>query len=131
MYSSWYDSVLATTFLQVPAAQFAAGLETQTQALHDAWPDRFRRFIADGNQHTSLLGDPTGIIGSDLGAVELPDGALARLLGGDLVIRGLAATQVGEVTMATWLAALIDNDLDVWVDLQAERGPPPESPPEE
>jgi hypothetical protein len=136
MYSSWYDSVLATTFLQVPAAQFADGLDAQSQALHDAWPDRFRRFIADGNQHTSLLGDPTGIIGSDLGAVELPDGALARLLGGDLLIRGLTATQVGDVTMAAWLTGLIDNDLDVWVDLQAERGPPPEAeapadPPEE
>ncbi|MGK0361933.1 MAG: hypothetical protein ACI9U2_004253, partial [Bradymonadia bacterium] len=108
---------------------FADGLDAQSQALHDAWPDRFRRFIADGNQHTSLLGDPTGIIGSDLGAVELPDGALARLLGGDLLIRGLTATQVGDVTMAAWLKGLIDNDLDVWVDLQAERGPPPEAEP--
>jgi hypothetical protein len=120
MYSSWYDSVLAGTFLQVEPEVFARGLREQTDLVHDAHPDRFRRFIADGTQHTCLLADPSGIIGNDLRAVELPDGALQQLLSGGLVIRGLETTIIGELTMSAWLAALIDGDLDVWGDVVEE-----------
>lgn len=125
MYSAWYDSVLANLFLQVEPARFADALERESRALHAAWPDRFRRFIADGRQHTSLLGNPSGIIGADLDAVELPEGALEQLVGGDLVIRGLSATEVDGVTMSTWLRGLVEGDLSVWVDIEAPRGPPP------
>jgi hypothetical protein len=119
-YSSWRDSVLAGTFLRVDAADFAESVLVETGAVHEAFPDRFRRFIAAGTQHTSLLGDPTGIIGSRLDAVELPEGAIDSLLGGDLVIEGLAATRIGDIDMATWLGALVDGDTDVWVDLVEE-----------
>ena len=117
MYSSWYDSVLATTFLQVPKPDFARSLREQTDAVHAAYPDRFRRFVTDGTQHTALLGDPSGIIGSDLTAVELPPGALQDLLGGDLVIGAMATTTIGDVSVAAWLGGLIDDDSDAWPDL--------------
>ncbi len=125
MYSSWYDGVLAGVFLQIPGSQYADALQAQTDRIHTAYPDRFRRFITDGKQHTSLLADPSGIIGSDLGAVELPEGALTDLMS-NVVLGGLETTRIGEVTMAGWLAALIANDLDAWVDIQEERGPAPD-----
>lgn len=125
LYSAWYDSVLANTFLQVEPARFADALDRESRALRDRWPDRFRRFIDDGVQHTSLLGDATGIIGSDLGAVELPEGGLQQLLGGGLLIRGMSATEVDGVKMSAWLAALIEGDRSTWVDLEAPRGSPP------
>lgn len=126
MFSSRYDAVLANVFLQVEPARFAAALERETTTLRLAWPDRFRRFITDDTQHTSLLGDPTGIIGSDLSAVELPEGALQQLVGGDLVIRGMAETQIGDLTMAAWLTGLVEDDRAVWVDVAAPAGPAPE-----
>lgn len=126
LFSSWYDSVLSRTFLQVPAAQFAEGLRVETDAVHAAHPDRFRRFIIDGTQHTTLLDDVTGIVGSDLTAIELPPGAFQDLLGGDLVIGGMESTAIGELTMGEWLGAMIENDLGVWVDVQEEPSPPPE-----
>lgn len=125
MFSSWYDSVIARTFLGIPSEDHAISLEAQTELLRDAYPDRFRRFIVDGVQHTSLLGDATGIIGTDLTAVELPPDVLGELLGGDLVIEGINDTAVDGLTMAEWLAALIANDLDSWVDAIAQRGDPP------
>jgi len=126
-YSSWYDSVLAATFLQISGEQFANALQVQTDRIHDAYPNRFRRFITDGIQHTSLLADASGIIGSDIGAVELPPNVLGDLLGGGLVIGSLTTTEIDGLTMAEWLSALIDDDLDTWIDILEERGPAPDA----
>jgi len=125
MYSSWYDGVIAGVFLRIPGERYATALKAQTDRLYEAYPDRFRRFIMDGVQHTTLLGDPSGIIGSDLGAVELPPGALTDLMS-NVVLGGLDETRIGELSFSAWLAALIDNDLDAWIDVQEERGPEPE-----
>ena len=73
------------------------------------------------------MANASGIIGSDLNAVELPPDALANLLGGGLTIGGLNSTVIGDLTMAEWLTALIENDLDHWPDILEERGPPPGS----
>ncbi len=126
LYSAWYDAILARTFFQRPSDNFADGLDEQTERLHQAHPERFRRFINDGIQHTSLLGDATGIIGTDLGAVEVPPDTLTDLISGELVIGGINTTEIDGLTMATWLSALIEGDLDVWVDVQQERGPSPD-----
>lgn len=124
MYSSWYDTVLSTIFLQVPSEQFATALQQQTDRVAAAYPDRFRRFVTDGNAHTALLGNPTGIIGSDLNAVELPAGALTQLMT-NVALGSLRTTAIGDVTMSAWLKALIDDDRSVWVDLEEPRGPVP------
>ncbi len=126
MYSSWYDSILAKVFLQIPGEQFAKGLQEQTDRIHTAFPDRFRRFITDGIQHTALLGTPNSIIGSDLTAIELPEGGLEDLMSG-VKIEGMDATIVDGQSMTQWLTALIDNDTTQWKDLLEEKGPPPES----
>jgi len=122
-YSSWHDSVLAKTFLSIDPAQFAEDLEVETGKIREAHPERFRRFITAGTQHTSLLGDATGIIGRDISAVELPEGALQNLLGGDLLIQGLVDTTVEGVSMGEWLQGLIEDDSEVWRDLLDEREP--------
>ncbi len=123
VFSSWYDAVIGDVFLQLPPATFRDELASATAALHDAWPDRYRRFLIDGRMHTTLLGDPTGIIGSDLGAVELPPDAFSLLT--DLELGGLDTTEQDGLAIATWIEGLVDGDLDVWVDVQAAAGPVP------
>jgi hypothetical protein len=125
LFSSWYDSVLSKTFLKTDPKLFAKSLETQTDKLHKAYPKRFRRFVVDGAQHTCLLGNPTGIIGADLSAVELPKGSLAKLASGGLVIQGINKTTIGDLSIATWLTALISNDLSTWQDTIEAKGPAP------
>lgn len=125
MFSSWYDSILANVFLQIPGDQYADSLEAETDRLREVYPDRFRRFIIDGTMHTTLLGDPSGIIGSDIMAVELPPDTLPKLMSG-LIIGALDKTEIGDVTFLNWFTALIDNDLDSWVDILEERGPVPD-----
>lgn len=61
---------------------FRADLLSETDALHAEHPDSYRRFLYAGRAHTALLGDVTGIIGSDVGAVELPEDT-AMLAGDD------------------------------------------------
>lgn len=107
VYSSWYDLIIGKVFLQVPAEQFRADVETQTEAVRDAFPDRYHRAIEDGVTHTALLGDPTGIIGSDLGAVEIPASALTALTSLDL--GSLSETEIDGVRIADWLSAWIDG----------------------
>ena len=125
LFSSWYDSVLANTFLNVPADAFADALLEQTNTLHQRHPERFRRFVVDGVQHTCLLANATGIIGEDINAVELPPDALTSLLGGGLEIGGLATTTLDGVTVGAWIEAFIANDLEHWNDRLAPRGPVP------
>jgi hypothetical protein len=107
VYSSWYDLIIGKVFLQVPAEQFQSDVEAQTTAVRDAFPDRYHRAIEDGVTHTALLGDPTGIIGSDLGAVEIPASALSALTSLDL--GGLAETEVAGVAIGDWLSAWIEG----------------------
>jgi len=125
-YTSWFDGVLATVFLQIPGDRYADAITSQTGALHDAYPDRFRRFVTDGNQHTALLGDPSGIVGTDYGAVELPPDSMAALID-NVNIGGMDTTAIGQTTMTTWLRGLIEGDLDAWTDILEERGTAPDT----
>ena len=78
--SSWYDLIIGDIFLKVDPTDFRDS-ETETRVLHEAFPD-YRRFVIDGRMHTTLLGDPSGIVGSDLSSVEVPVedlGALAEM----------------------------------------------------
>lgn len=124
VFSSWYDSILGDVFLQVPPTAFRDELASATGALHEAWPDRYRRFVVDGRMHTTTLGDPTGIVGTDLSAVELPPGALTLL--SDLELGSLETTAIGEARFADWAAALAAGDDAVWVDRVEDPGPAPE-----
>ena len=122
MFSSWYDSILANVFLQVPAESFAESLKRETDLIASNHPDRFRRFIIDGKQHTALLGDPSGIIGTDFGAVEIPQDIVSTLLG-DLELGGLETTSIDGVTVSEWLFAFVNGNTEGWVEKIEARTP--------
>ncbi|MDP6945740.1 MAG: pectin acetylesterase-family hydrolase, partial [Myxococcota bacterium] len=69
VFSSLHDSVIAGVFLDIDEALFAEALLAETGELHARFPDRYRRFLVQGIEHTALLGDPTGIVGEDFAAV--------------------------------------------------------------
>jgi len=112
--SSWDDLVIGDLFLNLEPATWRDSLQEETDALHAAHPDRYRRFVYAGRAHTTLLGDPTGIIGRDLNAVEVPPEVLASL--GDLELESLETAAIGDLRLETWLRALLAGDLDAWVD---------------
>ena len=87
---------------------FADSLESQTDALSQQYPSRFRRFIVDGVQHTALIGDASGVIGSDPNKLEYPENALSNLLG-TLVLGQLETTEVDGVNLASWVDAMIET----------------------
>jgi len=123
VFTSWYDLIIGDLFLKVPAATFAQSIDDETGLLHDAFGDRYKRFIIDGRMHTTLLGDASGIVGSDLGAVELPPEALDLLTG--IELGGLDTTVSADGTSVSgWVHALIDGN-DSWVDIVDEPGDAP------
>ena len=117
IFSSWFDSIIGDTFLGMDPYLFQQALARETGDLHERFPDRYRRFIVDDSTHTTLLGDPTGIIGTDLSAIELPDGFLSNL--GAVRIGSLVDTRIGDVTTAMWLQAFVDGDA-AWTDIVEE-----------
>jgi hypothetical protein len=123
VFSSFYDSIIADVFLKLAPAAFRDALLSETDRVHAAYPDRYRRFFVDGVTHTAMLGDPTGIIGSDLGAIELPPNS------GDLLtkvkIGGLDLTTSGDTLVGDWLKAFVTDD-PAWVERIETPGPPPE-----
>ena len=129
MFTSWYDGIIAGTFLQIPRAEFRDSIDTETGRTHEAFPDRYRRFIVDGQMHTTLLGNPIGIIGSDLTSVELPPNSGSLL--GNLALGSLRTTAIGDLTLSEWIVGMLEGDDAVWVDIQEEPGTPPDEPEDE
>lgn len=106
--SSWYDYVIGDVFLRTTPEVFQASLQAETDALHAAHPERYRRFFYDGRAHTALLGDVTGIVGRDLGSVELPPDAGSLL--SSVQIESMFELAIDGVTLASWLTAMRDGD---------------------
>ena len=125
VFSSWYDQIMGDIFLQLPPGDFARELEVETELLRAAYPDRYRRFVIDGRMHTTLLGDPSGILGSDLGSVEVPASVLASLA--EIELGSLSTTTSADGRrVADWLAAFANED-PAWEDVRDEPGPAPEA----
>jgi hypothetical protein len=121
--SSWYDFVIADLFLRTPPAAFRDALAAETGALHAAHPARYRRFLYDGSGHTALLGNATGIVGTNLRAVELPAGFAAQI--GMVEIKSMYTLSVNDLTVARWIAAMVADDATVWADVVQPAGPAP------
>ena len=116
--SSWNDAVISEVFLMTTREAFADSLEAETGALHAAHPDRYQRFIYSGWAHTALLGDVSGIIGSDISAVELPEDSSVL---GSVQLERIETATVDGVVLRDWLTAMRDGDDARWVDLTAAR----------
>ena len=100
-------------FLDIDEALFAEALLAETGDLHARFPDRYRRFLVQGIEHTALLGDPTGIVGEDFAAVEFSLDALAGL--SNIQIGGLDRTEIDGYTVGEWLRAFVEGN-DDWTD---------------
>ncbi len=113
--SSRRDYVISEVFLRVDPAAFESALVSETAALHDEHPGAYRRFLYAGDAHTALLGNVTGIVGSDIRNVELPpdtSGLLSRL-----VIESMHVVTIDEHRLDAWLRAMIADDDTAWPDL--------------
>ena len=102
---SW-DYVISQIYLAVSYEDFETWLRHETSALHDAHPERYQYFIPEGSRHTTLLGDPSGFIGTDSLYYDL----LADLLG------GMDTTSIGDIHVGDWLEAFI-QDSPEWTSL--------------
>ena len=124
MFSSWYDTIIGDMFMDVPASQFRDDLAGETGRTHARFPDRYRRFIVDGGMHTTLLGNPIGIIGDDLSSLEFPLDIFSALSNLSLGSLETTQTQAGD-RFDAWLQGLVEADSDSWQDLQDEAGEAP------
>lgn len=98
-FSTYGDTIIAGIFLRLPAAAFREALLEQTGALADAYPGRYAAFLADGTEHTALLGDISGFLGE--GGGDSP-------IGPD--IGSMDEIAVDGVTVATWFQWFVDGD---------------------
>ena len=124
VFTAWYDLIIGDVFLDVPPEAFAADVATTTDALHAEFPDRYRRFIIDGRMHTTLLGDPSGIVGSDLSSVEVPPEIFEALAGIELGSIATTTSASGDPIDA-WIAAFAEGDNSDWTDIVDPAGPVP------
>ncbi len=109
-FSSYNDSIMSGVFFKIDPALFKQGLLEATGALHSAYPDRYKRFLIAGTMHTTMLGDASGLVGSDLSAVTLPPDAMAALA--TIVLGSIDTTLQGTESMAAWLTAAQGNTAD-------------------
>lgn len=112
-FSSYEDFVISDVFLGTTPEAFRAALLTETDAVHQRYPDRYKRFFVNGAIHTTLLGGVDGLIGNNLGAVTLPPGLLQKLT--KVELGGIDKTQVRGVTVATWFGAMLSGS-SAWDD---------------
>jgi hypothetical protein len=101
-FSSYGDSIIADTFLQIGEEGFRGPLLREAQALHAAHPERYMPFLVEGTMHTTLLGSVSGI-------VAVPEGEDSPF--DDFIqLGGLDTTQLNGVTVGQWLQAMLDGD---------------------
>lgn len=115
VFTSWFDSIIADVFLGMGPEAYQGALERATGPLHEKHPDQYRRFIVNDITHTTILGNVTGIVGSDpVNGVELPPG-MAGLMG-DIKIGKLDTTAIGDLGIGEWIGYML-NDESKWVDI--------------
>lgn len=122
--SSHYDYVISDVFLGLPAESFQSTLVSETDALHAEHPEAYRRFLYAGDAHTALLGALSGLVGGDLGSVELPSDI--RSLLAHLTLESIHTARANDVLLRDWLVALLDGDGAGATDLVDAPGPLPE-----
>lgn len=114
--SSLEDAIISEVFLMTTGEAFRADLVAETDALHGEHPGAYRRFLYPGRAHTALLGDVTGIIGSDVGSVELPEDTTVLSV---LELEAIETATVDGVLLRDWIEAMLAGDDAGWSDLVA------------
>lgn len=114
------DYVIGDVFLGIGGAAYADAVASETGALHARFPDRYKRFLIDGREHTLTLGSITGLTGSDFGALLVePWWKTLQLL--SVQLGGIDTAELDGTTLATWLDAMMRDDESVFRDLTAPR----------
>lgn len=118
-----YDFVISQIFLKVPAEMFRANIMTATDEVHAAHPDRYHRFLWQGDAHTATLGALSAFVGVDVASVEIPQEALENI--GNIRLESIHTATSRGVLLDTWVRAFVDGRLDEAPDLVADPGPLP------
>jgi hypothetical protein len=105
-YSSYGDYVISQMYLQASPEDFEDWLTVQLGAVHAAHPERFQSFLIEGVGHTTLLGDPSGFLSGDSPLMSV----VSAMLG------GIDTTEADGVTIAQWVASMIDDD--GWISIE-------------
>ena len=96
------DYVISQMYLETAYEAFESQIRTQTQQIHQAYPNRYQYFLKSGAQHTVLLGDPSGFVD--------PDSAFADLL--TQMLASMYTTEIEGESTANWLSDLINDSPD-------------------
>lgn len=120
LFTSWYDGTISATFLGLEPEVFQAAVERTTTELHERFPEQYKRFIVNNIDHTTLLGNPTGLIGdlTDFNIIMWGMGSgdmLGNLGLGTLKESKGKETRIGDVSIGQWLTDMV-NDSDDWVE---------------
>lgn len=108
VFSSYDDYIISTLFLSLPPGVFKEALLRETGAVAEAYPDRYVRFLVEGELHTAIIGNVSGVIG-DVGG-DNPFSDFVEL--GKMDEIALEGT-----TVADWLQGMVDDDPTVWRSL--------------
>jgi hypothetical protein len=108
VFSSYDDYVISTLFLGLPPGEFKESLLRETGAVAEAFPERYVRFLVEGDLHTALIGDVAGVLGDVGSDSPLQDFVeLGRM--DEIALKG--------TTVAAWLQGMLDSDPTVWRSL--------------
>ena len=112
--------MIGDVFLGIGGAAYADAVASETGALHARFPNRYKRFLIEGREHTLTLGSITGLTGSDFGALLVePWWKTLQLL--SVQLGGIDTAELGGTTLAAWLEAMMRDDDKVFRDLTAPR----------
>lgn len=100
-FSSIHDYVIANLFLLIGPEAFETALRAETRRLQRDFPGRYKSFLIEGTQHTTLLGDVSGLMGID-GDMSALEGVVA--------IGGIDTTAIGDVVVGDWMGWMLDQD---------------------
>ncbi len=105
-FSSYEDYIISELFLQLPDGEFRASLMGQTNLLQAHHPDRYRRFLVEGDLHTVLIGNVAGVVGDLEGANDSIENFVT--------LGHMEEVSLDGVTVADWLSAFVDGDAEGW-----------------
>ncbi|MCO4773358.1 MAG: vtpJ-therm [Deltaproteobacteria bacterium] len=108
VFSSYDDYIISTLFLGLGPGVFKEALLRETGAVAAAHPDRYVRFLVEGEIHTAIIGNVSGVIGDVGGDNPFSDFVeLGKM--DEITLEG--------TTVADWLQGMVDDDPAVWRSL--------------
>ena len=108
VFSSYDDYIISTLFLGLGPGVFRESLLRETGSVAAAHSERYVRYLVEGELHTAIIGDVSGVIG-DVGG-DNPFEQFVELGRMDEIT-------LDGTTVAQWLQGMVDDDPAVWRSL--------------